>query len=101
MGSRYTDIPTKNSGTNIKYRVNAIYPEIEPDEDDYYVIAEFGDRWDKLSLQFYSNADYWWVIASANPKLNNGSLCIPAGAQVRIPAYPAKYVSDFTSFNKN
>lgn len=101
MSSRYADIPVKSSDSGIRYRGMTIYPEIELDEDDYYAIAEFGDRWDNLSLQFYNDADYWWVIAAANPTLSNGSLAVPVGAQVRIPAYPAKYCSEFKKLNNN
>lgn len=100
MSSRYSEIPVKVTKSGARYRVNVIYPEIELSEDDFYAISEYGDRWDKLALQFYEDTDYWWVIASANPTVYNGSLTITPGVQIRIPAYPAKYCSDYRSFNK-
>ena len=100
MSSRYSDIAIKYTKTGARYRSSVIYPEIKPTEDDFYAISEYGDRWDKLALQFYEDADYWWIIASANPTVYNGSLTVTPGVQIRIPAYPAKYYLDYRAFNE-
>ena len=53
--------------------------------DDISVIANEGDRLDNLAFKFYGSSRLWFVIASAN-NLNNGSMHIPPGTEVRIPA---------------
>lgn len=52
--------------------------------DDIIVIANEGDRLDNLAAKFYGTPRLWFVIASAN-NLNNGSMHIPPGTEIRIP----------------
>lgn len=81
-----------------KYLRNVIYPEIGLSDEDIYVIATGGDRYDKLSLQFYNTIDYWWIIAVANTDTLD-SLAISPGAQIRIPADPLYWHSVFENIN--
>jgi hypothetical protein len=43
-----------------------------------------GDRLDRVAFHFYSNPHAWWVIAEANPEIED-ILNIPAGAILRVP----------------
>lgn len=64
-----------------------IYPEVAASEEDYYIIASMGDRYDILAKQFYGSSDYWWIIASANPVARKDTLVVTPGIQLRIPPY--------------
>lgn len=81
-----------------KYLRNVIYPFLEPEEDDLYVIAVSGDRYDKLAADFYRNVDLWWIIASANTAATD-SLCIRPGTQIRIPTNTAAWQEAFDNLN--
>ena len=83
-----------------RYIRNVIYPNLEPEEDDIYVITTIGDRYDKLAAQFYQNVDYWWVIAAANREIaSTDSLCLRPGLRIRIPADVAKWQEAFEKLN--
>lgn len=86
------------SPTGKKYLRNVIYPEIPLSADDIYVITTGGDRYDTLALQFYSNVDYWWIIAIANNETVD-SLVVSPGTQLRIPAYPEDVQTLFQKIN--
>ena len=77
--ARYSNIRKSTTDRGIVYYTNAIYPNIELDEDDIYIIASQGDRYDKLAAQFYGNASYWWIIAAANESVDISSLTIQSG----------------------
>ena len=99
MSNRYSNIKISTSETGKKYYLNAIYPEIELDEDDIYAITVDGDRYDKLALQFYYDASYWWIIAAANDLQESDSIVLTPGTQVRIPAHPEQYIRAFEELN--
>ena len=52
--------------------------------DDINIIANEVDRLDNLAAKFYGSPRLWYVIASVN-NLNNGSMHITPGTEVRIP----------------
>lgn len=43
-----------------------------------------GDRLEKVSQDFYSTPHSWWIIAEANPEIED-SLNIPPGRTIRVP----------------
>lgn len=43
-----------------------------------------GDRMDQVATKFYRYPELWWLVAQANPQINDHSK-IPAGAVLRIP----------------
>lgn len=81
-----------------RYLRNVIYPEIPVLDEDIYIMAVTGDRYDSLALEFYNNVDYWWIIAISNTD-SMDSLVISPGTQIRIPAYPEKYHVEFEKLN--
>lgn len=99
MSSRYNNIAIDTLESGERYYRNAFYPDIEPDEDDIYVIATDGDRFDKLSEQFYYTSEYWWIIVAANNIAYAGSLAIEPGTQIRIPASPSRYLDTYRNIN--
>ena len=99
MINRYKNIPTTKIDKKTLYKTSR-YPEVPLSENDIYVYTTQGDRFDILAQQFYKNSSLWWVISIANTdKLNQSTLVIPEGIQIRIPATYANIVSDFNVIN--
>ena len=97
--NRYQNIPkTKREGKEVY--VTSRYPEVPLSENDIYVYTSIGDRFDTLAQQFYKDSSLWWIISIANTdKLNQGSLIIPEGIQIRIPYNPQGVISAFNLIN--
>ena len=93
----FNDIFTTNNGN--PYYKGVYYPKIELSENDVYVITDQGDRYDLLALRFYKNSSYWWMISIANESLNNNSLFIPEGTQLRIPMNITSIISAYSDLN--
>lgn len=99
MEKRYQTIQIiKENGIGNEYYVNNIYPEIEPTEEDDYVITVLGDRLDLLAFDFYGDSSLWWVIASAN-SLPGDSLYLEPGAQIRIPSDVISVINQYKQVN--
>lgn len=85
--SRYSKINITRTLDNPKARyINVKYPTITLDSQDIYLYTTQGDRYDVLSLQFYNNPDYWWIINRANPNQDSSSLYPAVGTQIRVPS---------------
>lgn len=80
----YSEILTTKE-TKRRYLESTIYPKIPFSEDDNYIIVSSTDRLDLLANRYYNDASYWWVIAVAN-NINDGTLYLEEGRQLRIPA---------------
>lgn len=73
-----------------------------PDElNDAYIVSKIGDRFDLLAKQFYSDTTKWDIIATHNPEAFNGSLFIPEGLTIRLPANVEGYIEYNRKFNDN
>lgn len=99
MANRYTyskTLQTKDSKK--KYLESVIYPKIDPSDDDIYIIAEDMDKLDTLAKKYYGDAKFWWVIATAN-NINDATLYIEPGRQIRIPASVANILKDIDYIN--
>lgn len=100
MANRYTY--TKNlitSNTKKQYIASLIYPKIKPSDNDLYIISETSDRLDILASKYYNDQSLWWIIATAN-NLNDASLSIEPGLQLRIPGDLSKILNDLETINK-
>jgi len=100
MANRYENIKQFKTSQGVTYKANAIYPEVAPTSEDYYIIASAGDRYDILAQQFYNDHSLWWIIASANNS-QHASLNLTPGAQIRIPANPSQIINQYIQVNKN
>jgi len=100
MASRYTysKVQTENE-TKKKYFGSVIYPKIKPTDNDLYVISESSDRLDLLANKYYGDKGLWWVIAVAN-NLNDASLYIGEGIQLRIPSDLSQILNDLEKINR-
>jgi hypothetical protein len=95
---QYTNTLTTR-GTKKKYLSSIIYPKIKPSDDDLYIISESSDRLDILASKYYNDKTLWWIIATAN-NLNDASLSIEPGTQMRIPSNLSRILNDFEKINK-
>jgi len=97
--NRYINIPQTKINGKLAYKT-VRYPEIPLSPEDIYVYTQQGDRFDVLALQFYQDSSLWWIIAAGNPQVTLGSLIIPSGIQLRIPAFPANVINDYKTINR-
>ena len=97
--SRYTNTNIGKLESGRLYRKNTLYPNIPVSEDDIYVIATAGDRYDTLARQFYKDPSLWWIIAYANNH-QRASLAVTPGVQLRIPADHSTAIELFNEFNR-
>ena len=85
--------------TKKKYLESTIYPKIKPTNEDIYIIATQSDRLDLLAAKYYGDPTYWWVISVAN-NLNDASLAIESGKQLRIPGNISTVLTEFERINR-
>jgi hypothetical protein len=98
--ARYTYAETLiTKETKKRYLESVIYPKIGVSDEDFYIITQSTDRLDLLSNQYYGDAQYWWVIAVAN-NINDGTLYVEAGRQIRIPANLPNILSELDRINR-
>jgi len=104
MSSRYQSISiekienlTKEPGK--RYYKGTKYPEISLSQNDTYVYAEEGDRFDILALQYYGDSNLWWVISIANNSFKQNSYYLPLNTQIRIPSNISLIQSNFNLLN--
>jgi len=105
--NRYSNIEkivntNENVGVlNTPYYKPNFYPEIPLNENDIYVITDFGDRLDLLANQFYGDITLYWIIASANPDvIDFGSIFIKEGTQLRIPLDISEIMRSYNNINE-
>ena len=97
--NRYQNIPKTKINGKLVYRTSR-YPEVPLSINDVYVYTTQGDRFDTLAQQYYNNSSLWWVISIANTdKVNQSTIVIPEGLQIRIPSNFANVVQDFNIIN--
>ena len=97
--NRYQNIPKTKINKKLVYQTSR-YPEVLLSPNDIYVYTTQGDRFDTLAQQYYSDSSLWWVISIANTdKVNQSTIVIPEGLQIRIPATYANVIQDFNIIN--
>ena len=83
MPRRYDKIRNEINSDGYWRKETTYYLEIPLDNNDIYLMTQWGDRFDLLSNQYYGTPHYWWYIAKANGMNFNS---IPEGTTIRIPA---------------
>jgi hypothetical protein len=89
----------KEKETQKQYFESTIYPKIKPTDNDIYIISTQSDRLDLLASKYYGNTSYWWIISVAN-NLNDASLSIEPGRQLRIPSDISSVLNEFERINR-
>lgn len=100
MTNRYENIPIEIS-TESGHRVVrcTLYPPIPRKVSDLYVVTSAGERLDTIAWDFYGDVGLWWILAEAND-IGRGSLSIPPGTQLRVPADVQDIKQQFTDLNR-
>lgn len=75
-----------------------LYPRLEKQTSDLYIVARRGDRLDLLSQKFYGTPIYWKIIAQAN-ELGKNSFAVPEGTRLRIPVIPEEADRLYNKYN--
>jgi phage tail protein X len=97
--NRYQNIPKTKINGKLVYQTSR-YPDVPLSINDIYVYSSQGDRFDILAKQYYSDSSLWWIISIANTdKLNQSTIVIPEGIQIRIPSNYANVIQNFNIIN--
>lgn len=99
MPNRYKYTKIKKSINGNRVYQSTIYPEIEIDDDDIFIVSIKGERLDNLAYEHYKDPTLWWVIAKAN-EIRNGKFTLEGGLQIRIPINIQKILLDLETINK-
>jgi phage tail protein X len=95
---RYSNIEIQKNNSNKRVRVTTKFPIIEPTVNDTYITSQVGDRLDTLAHKYYGRSSYWWIIALAN-NIGKGTLSVPTGIQIRIPADSESIIEQYNELN--
>lgn len=100
MASRYfyTGLK-KDSDTGKTYMQSTVYPKVSPSDSDLYIITDETDRLDLLAKKYYGDSNMWWIIAVTN-NINDASIYIEPGTQLRIPTNVQPIMSNLSNLNK-
>lgn len=98
--NRYRDLPTFQTPIGKRYHPGAKYPEIPFTDQDFYVIAQEGDRYDQYAHTYYKDSTLWWIIAAANPRFKPNSIYPTIGHQIRIPADVTAILREYKTLNR-
>ena len=100
MPDRYeSTIKSRDRDKNFRKQDSTLYPKIELDDSDIYIITNIGDRLDLLASKYFNDVNLWWVIAQAN-HIGKGTLNIIPGTQLRIPQNLSKIFTDLETINR-
>ena len=83
---KYTGLVGKD-----KYNIT-LYPIVEENDSDIYIIAPKWTRLDSLAEIYYRDVTKWVIIARAN-NLDGDSLYIDEPIRLRIPIDPNLFIS--------
>lgn len=98
INNRYTDAKIIQNESNKRVLSSTVYPPIQPQDGDIYIITTYNDSLDNIAQAFYGDPSLWWVLAEANA-LGKGSLKVPAGIQLFIPNDFSKIENDLSKLN--
>lgn len=100
MPDRYeSTIKLRDKNKNFRKQDSTLYPKIEFDDNDIYIITNIGDRLDLLASKYFNDVNLWWIIAQAN-HIGKGTLNIIPGTQLRIPQNLSKIFTDLETINR-
>lgn len=98
MPRRYDNEKTSVRFDGKRIYKSVIYPNIAEKDTDIYITAKASDRLDLLADTYYEDKNDWWIIAVAS-NLNQGTLHVEAGTQLRIPQEIDDIIKEYNSLN--
>ena len=97
MPRRYDKIRNEINDEGYWRKETTYYLDIPLQNNDIYVMTQWGDRFDLLASQYYNDPSLWWVIAKANGL--KGKVFVPQDTEIRIPGNVSKVLEDFNNLN--
>jgi len=98
MSERYKYSKTLKDLSGKRYKETTIYPKVEKQLGDIYIISQRGDTLDYYAKKYYGDSTDWVIIAQAN-NLGKGSLNVEPGLQIRIPLNNDGFDNDVDNLN--
>ena len=83
--SRYAPLPYYYNIVDNKY-VYGTYHQLRDDTNYQLYVTQKNDTYDSISLKFYNNPTYYWVIADFN-RIEDPFISPTEGTQLKIPAF--------------
>jgi hypothetical protein len=100
MISRYQNIEIIKNNDGVRIYNQVYYPEIESQNDDYFIITSSQDRFDLIANDFWGNEKLWWVLPIIN-NLECDSMYPPVGFQLFIPKNIENFENECQKINSN
>lgn len=97
MYMRYSFTKSKENENGAKMTGTTLLHRIKKRDSDVYIVIKERMRLDHLANQFYENASYWWIIASANSI--GGTMHVEPGKRIRIPRNISEIIADHQKIN--
>lgn len=98
MISRYQTIKViKDKNKQIFNQV--YYPMFGNDEDYYYILTSYNDRFDLIALDFFNDESLWWILPMVN-NLSSDSMYPEYGIQLMIPKNIQNIINSFLKENE-
>lgn len=97
--ARYDNQRERRTEDGRRYLPTTRFPKIPLNENDIYVYAQRGDRFDLLAYSYYNDRNLWWVISRANSHIKHNSIFLPEGEQIRIPANIEEILLQYEELN--
>jgi len=95
--ARYNTLRTYKNKEGKRYKQSANMKKSPYRDADRYVEAGTFDRLDVIAHNYYGDKNQWWVIALAN-NLGKGTLYVPSGMILRLPANPSSAKIDESGY---
>ena len=92
--SRYRLTPITTSNGEYVYELFRKPDMSVESEEDMYHVVQVGEanRLDLIAYQYYNDARYWWLLASANNMIDPFVLVV--GSTIRVPSLNSYYVAN-------
>ena len=97
MANRYNQSKIFRDENGTQYLNRIEYPAIPIRDTDVFIRGIFGETFMNLAHKYYSNKDFWWIVARAN---NQGSsIYMIPGKEYRIPQNLNLILQEFQELN--
>ena len=97
MANRYNQSKIFRDENGTQYLNRIEYPAIPIRDTDVLIRGVFGETFMNIAHRYYSNKDFWWIIARANNQAE--SIYMIPGKEYRIPQNLNLILQEFQELN--
>ena len=90
--SRYSPLPYYYNIDDNKY-VYATYHQLKDNSNYQLYVTQKNDTYDSISLKFYNNPTYYWIIVDFN-RINDPFVSPQEGTKLKIPSFSTLMFED-------